>query len=178
MKAGTKRAGGQRSQVRTIRWSLAMMSREFGPDHKTLNKHLVASGITAGRDGLFSSRDALRLVCGDMDAERLRKMREEADKLELENGVRRGELLDKEAVKSLFEEGCAEQKQKILASGRSDAETDAILNELEQILRSFTGSVETVARRAGGSGGGHIPPAPAAERMAVGGTVSIRRQGR
>ena len=123
----------QKSQAKTVRWSLAMMSREFGPDHKTLAKALAASGIVAGSDGLYSSNEALRLVCGDIDAERLRKTREEADKLAIENAVARGELVDVRDFVKRYEPIYAQIRQTILASGLGDNDKDALLTELAKL---------------------------------------------
>lgn len=123
----------QKSQARTIRWSLAMMSREFGPDHKTLSKALAASGIVAGKDGLYSSKEALRLVCGDIDAERLRKTREEADKLAIENATALGELVDVRDFVKRYEPIYAQIWQTIMASTLPDNDKDALLTALAKL---------------------------------------------
>ena len=166
----------QRSQAQQLRWSLAMMSREFGPDHKTLSKNLAASGITAGKDGLFSSRDALRLVFGDLEAERLRKTREEADKLELENEQTRGNLLETEAVYRHFERVFVAFRQKVLASSLTEEEKYDLLNDLCRLkTRDLPRAGAGVDSRAAVPG---ADATAALQRAGVGGRAAVPEPGK
>lgn len=110
-----------------------MMASEFGPDPKTLKKNLVTSGVVAGDDGLYSSKDALRLVCGDIDAEKLRETHERADKLAIENATARGELVDVADFAKQYETIYAEIRQTILGSKLADSDKDTLLDKLAKL---------------------------------------------
>lgn len=66
----------------------------------------------------------------DLDAERLRKMTEEADKLALANARSRGELVEVTAVKKLGEKVMVAIRSRIMQFPLSDDEKDKLLTEL------------------------------------------------
>lgn len=66
----------------------------------------------------------------DLDAERLRKTTEEADKLALANARSRGELVEVAAVKKLGEKVMVAIRSRIMQFPLSDDEKDKLLTEL------------------------------------------------
>ena len=120
----------QGSQVELVRWSLAMAAANFGRDPKTLKKNVAAANVVPGDDGLFSTLEMAKAIFGDIEGERLRKTKEEADKLELENAQTRMELVSVELVYKHFEGVFISFRQKILASALTEDEKQDLLNDL------------------------------------------------
>ena len=81
------------AKEKVIRWSKWRASSEFGIDQKTLTGRLTRYGIEAGRDKCFSTKQICDAVFGDIDNEKLRLTKEQADKLEIENATSRGDLV-------------------------------------------------------------------------------------
>lgn len=78
----------------------------------------------------------------DIEAERLRKTTEEADKLALENEKTRGSLVEVEAVYKNGESVFVALRARILSSGLSDHEKDELLTDLMQLkVGDFSESV-------------------------------------
>lgn len=116
-----------------IRWSAESAGREFGLNPRTIAARISTSGVVAGRDGKYSTAEIHKAICGDYEAERLRKTREEADKIALENEKTRGGLVEIEAVYRHFSGLFVALRAKILASSLTDDEKDQILNDLRGI---------------------------------------------
>ncbi len=123
----------QRSQADSIRWSIGMAAREFGLAHKTVAQRVTSTGTVPDEDGLFSTAKIHAAIFGDFEAERLRKIKEEADKLALENDKTRGQLVETEAVYKHFEGIFVGFRARILSSGLADIEKDEILNDLRRL---------------------------------------------
>jgi phage terminase Nu1 subunit (DNA packaging protein) len=87
-------------KLKEMRWNKELAASEFGINPRTLTDRIRKYGILAGKDKKFSTRDICSAVFGDIDAEKLREVKERADKLALENAEHRGELVD---VKRLAE---------------------------------------------------------------------------
>ncbi|MEY4385139.1 MAG: Phage packaging protein Nu1 [Verrucomicrobiota bacterium] len=91
----------KKSQVKlapTIRLTLDQAAAEFGIDRRTLARALSETNAEAGRDKCFSILQCHRACFGDLDAEKLRLTREQADKLAMENAAKRGELVEAKVV--------------------------------------------------------------------------------
>jgi phage terminase Nu1 subunit (DNA packaging protein) len=124
-------------------WTVAKFAREAGIDRHTIQDRLAgarvkacgkAQGRAAGGE-LYHFRDLFNAaVGGDIEAEKLRKTREEADKLALANARARGELVDVESVAKLGEAVFVRVRAKVLASpSLTDDEKDSFLKELLQL---------------------------------------------
>lgn len=120
--------------------TVAEWAREIGFDRHSLMKRIaemdiqpagkVAKGKAAGSD-LFRIRDLFKAALGgDIEAERLRKTREEADKLALQNARSRGELVEIASVKKLGEKIMIALRNRILNMPLTDEEKDRCLIEL------------------------------------------------
>lgn len=81
--------------------------------------------------GLILHRESLgKKKSGALAVEQLRKLKEEADKVALENDKTRGKLVEIEAVYKHFEGMFVAFRSHILASTLSDQEKDELLNNL------------------------------------------------
>jgi len=100
-----------------LKWTLLAAQKEFGAHRDTLKAKLIQAGVKPDADDTYSTKQILIALQGDYAAEKLRKVKEEADKLELENRRRRGELLDAAEVKSAIERICFIQRQNFMLSG-------------------------------------------------------------
>jgi phage terminase Nu1 subunit (DNA packaging protein) len=77
----------------------------------------------------------------DFDRERLRRTKEEADKLELANARTRGELVDVDKVISFFEKQTAAMRSVIINSSTTEDSKDKLLGNLAR-LKDFESSDE------------------------------------
>ena len=116
--------------IKSVRWNIESAAREFGINPRTLSARIRKEGLLPGKDKLFSTADICRAVFGDMEVERLRKTREEADKLALENDKTRGALVEADKVYKWAEGVFVALRQGILASGLNETEKDELLGEL------------------------------------------------
>jgi hypothetical protein len=83
-----------------LAWSLTRAAREFGTPKTTLGAKLKAGGENPDSSGLFSTTQLVRVIYGSIFAERSRLIREQADRIALENKITRAEYLDREALKA------------------------------------------------------------------------------
>lgn len=91
-------------RAKPIRWTCESAQVEFGPDAKTIAARLRASGVTAGEDGKFSTRQIALAVFGDIDGEKLRLAHHQANLAEMEDKRQKGQLLDAAQVQSVWEQ--------------------------------------------------------------------------
>lgn len=120
-------------------WTIAQWCREVGIDRKHFAEKVSAAGIKPCGDAtgkasgakLYRVRDFVKVsIGGDIEAERLRKTTEEADKLALANARSRGELVEVQSVKRLGERVMVAIRSRILQFPLSDDEKDTLLTEL------------------------------------------------
>jgi phage terminase Nu1 subunit (DNA packaging protein) len=129
-----------------VRWSLLHAQAEFGVDRKTLQKRLNAEEVEPGKDGKYSTKQIASAVFGDIQGERLRKTREEADNLALKNAELRGELASVEAVKSIGAEFCLSMRAKILASQLEQEAKNEILADIAAMADTKWSKLKTTKR--------------------------------
>ena len=120
-------------RIKPLRWTMELAAVEFGKDHRALSRRIRAANIQPAADGCFSTADITRIIFGDKHSEDLRKVREEADKLELQNKKARGELISADAVYRHFEAYFILIRKRILDSKLSRDEQDDLLRELQSI---------------------------------------------
>ena len=120
-------------------WTIAQWCREVGGDRHEFQRKVGAADIkpigqATGRSkgaALYRVRDLVKVANGDdHEAEKLRKTREEADRLALANARSRGELVEISAVKKLGEKVMIALRNRILAMPLTDEEKDRCLGEL------------------------------------------------
>jgi phage terminase Nu1 subunit (DNA packaging protein) len=125
-------------------WTIAQWCREVGGDRKEFAQRVSAAGVrpsgkakgrAAGAE-LYRVRDFFKVaIGGDIEAEKLRKCKEEADKLELANARTRGELVEIAAVKRLGEKVMVAIRNRILNMPLTDEEKDKCLIELMDLAK-------------------------------------------
>lgn len=120
-------------------WTIAQWCREVGGDRKDFAQRVSAanvkpSGKATGRASgaeLYRVRDLVKVALGgDYEAERLRKTKEEADKLALANSRSRGELVEVATITRLGQKVMAAVRNRILGMPLTDEEKDGCLREL------------------------------------------------
>jgi hypothetical protein len=70
---------------------------------------------------------------GTLGAEKLRKLKEEADRVALENARERKELVDRADLLKRFEPIYTEMRQRILNSGLKDQEKDSLMASIAKL---------------------------------------------
>lgn len=89
-------------QKTPLRWSLYKAAHEFEVAEGTLVKRLKDAHEEAGQDGCYATEQVVHAMFGSLHLERLRKLREEGDKIALENQIVRGEVLSRVALTKAF----------------------------------------------------------------------------
>ncbi len=85
-----------------LRWSALAAQRETGINRATIQKRLAGANILPGPDGLYSTRDLLKSIHGDIAAEKLRKIELTNEREEIKNAALKRELIPaKEVSKNL-----------------------------------------------------------------------------
>jgi hypothetical protein len=134
-KAAAKKRGLKPEPV-TGAFTVARFAQLTGFDRHSLasrieEMRLEPVGHSRNRTPVYSIRDLVRGVLGgDIEAERLRKTREEADKLALANARSRGELVDVSSVRRLGQQVMSAVRNRILSMPLTDDEKDGCLREL------------------------------------------------
>lgn len=80
-----------------MKWSLKKGAAEFGLDFQTLAKRLQARGHELGRGCRYTTIDIMDAVVGNLEKEKIRLTRNQADVAELDRGERLGVLVPKES---------------------------------------------------------------------------------
>ena len=118
----------------SIRWTLEKAATEFGLDRATLSKRITTAGIVAGEDGKFSTAEICAAVFGDIEGEKLREKRHQANLLEMDEAERRGELLRKAEVYDQIDKLGLELKANIMACNIGEDEKRDILKTMQANL--------------------------------------------
>lgn len=126
-----------KSSSETDCYTVAKFSQVAGFGRHTLATRIHELGIEpAGKSSrqnadTYRLRDLIRAILGgDIEAERLRKTREEADRLALQNARSRGETIEVDRVKKLGQCVFIAIRQRILNFPLSQDEQDALLTDL------------------------------------------------
>lgn len=110
--------GGDRHE-----WEKRVSGSEIKPSGKATGKAKGAS--------LYRVKDLVAVALGgDIEKERLRKTKEEADRLALENAKTRGELVEIAVVQKLGEKVFVALRAQILAFDLDEPEKDKLLQKL------------------------------------------------
>jgi hypothetical protein len=128
-----------------IQWTLSAAHAEFGMHRDTIKGRLTRIGEQPSADGYWTTQQICAAVFGDMDGEKLRKMKGEADKIEMENRKTTGELIDVPAVIEVGQRFTFAIRQVIVNSKLSQEDKQAVLNELASIAETDWTKRETYA---------------------------------
>lgn len=125
-----------------IRWTKEKAATEFGINPRTLAGRLATQGIRPAADQRFSTSDICKAVFGDIDGERLRLIREQADKASLENAKTRGDLVSASDMRKVVERGLAAMIEAVKAASNLEHEDKAkILNHIKRCGESVVSGV-------------------------------------
>src|SRR5690349_1073730 len=120
--------------IQLLRWTVERASTEFDINPRTLSGRLKQHGILPGDDGKFSTLQILDAKFGDLEGERIRKMKAEADQIEMENAEASGRLLDVTDFTNSIAPAVVEMKRIIRSSKLSDEEQDLLLSQLSKLV--------------------------------------------
>jgi len=119
-----------------VRLSLAAASREFVVPLATLHAKLTSTGTKCGADKRFSIKQVYEALIPDhrkgYNEEKQRLMREQADRIALENEATRGAMIAKADVYEGFAPIFEHIRRVIMGSKLTDDEKDQIFAELRR----------------------------------------------
>lgn len=98
-----------------MQWTVHKAAIEWGVDYKSLAKWLSMQGHDMKKGKTFHTRDISRAVMGDLDFERTRLTRAEADLREMERSEKANELVPMPEVQSLYTAALLPVRQRLLA---------------------------------------------------------------
>lgn len=124
--------------MQPIRWTLERAASEFAINPRTLAKRVRRDSILAGPDGRWSTVDISKAIVGDVEGERLRKLKAEADLLELELEQKMGTIANLSDMELAWGNVVVALRQVIKGSNLSQSEKEACLR---QIRDSLTGDI-------------------------------------
>ncbi len=119
-----------------------MIALEFGLDRKTARKRARALGFSPP----YSTDQALAIVRTDLQGEKLRLVREQADRVALENAAARRELLPAKEIVAVVQRGLAaiaaraQELPELSATCKASIRA-ALAHTLEQV-RSLAGAAD------------------------------------
>lgn len=116
-----------------IRWTIEHAASEWGVDRKTLSKYIRTSGVLAGEDGMFSTRDIDRALNSDGEAARAALAVSQKNKCDLQVEALAGRLVDPKQCQQLWDSAMVALRTKIADSKLSDAEKRELLKDLQSI---------------------------------------------
>jgi len=119
------------AKEKVIRWSKWRAASEFGIDQKTLTGRLTRYGIEPGRDNNYTTKQICDAVFGDIDNEKLRLTKEQADKLEIENAQSRGDLVKMSEIVDVMQRGL--QAMTATVMGMTDLQVEHREKIIEQL---------------------------------------------
>lgn len=152
----------EKRAFKPIRWTLEAAASEFGINPRTLSARARAAELIPGQDSRFSTKEICRAVFGDIAGEKLRLVKEQADKTALENSQTRGELVSGVEMQLIVERGLTAMVEAVKSASNLEHEDKTkIINHLRQCGESVVKS----ASRSGNAAALHGEP--------VGGEVSV-----
>jgi hypothetical protein len=98
------------------RWGLNEAGDEFGLDPKTIKKRLAAASIEPGEDGAFSTQQICAAVYGDLHGQKLRLVRAQARRIEVDTAEKEGRLVDAAEFLRIGQQTMQAMVQTILAA--------------------------------------------------------------
>jgi hypothetical protein len=129
---GQKRGKGRPPVI--VRWTLSLAASEFGLGEDTLKRKVAQALLFPGEDGRWSTRQICAAVFDDLDAEKVRLTRAQADKAELDLDERRKQLVSAAGVVKFCAGVLGAVRQKVVMSSLTAEEQDEILRELETLM--------------------------------------------
>lgn len=117
-----------------VRWSMRSAAAEFGTSPDTLRTYLRKNSIDPDKeDDRYSTKQIVTALFGDLESEKVRLTRAQADKTEMENRVRSGELIEVTAAVELAQRFCFAARQAVMLSELPEAGKNRVLRELGRL---------------------------------------------
>jgi len=117
-----------------VRWSLTNAATEFGCARETLKRGFKQNGIDPdAEDGRFTTAQICTALFGDLNGEKVRLTRAQADRVELENKQAIGLLINVDDAIGAVHQFTFAIRQKILLSSMTDQDKNGLLLELQRI---------------------------------------------
>jgi hypothetical protein len=126
-----------------LRWNLDAMSREFNFSIPMLRGALAKNNAVAGEDGCFSTQQICDSLYGALHLEKLRTQRATTERIELENRITKGQVLDKVELMKGFA-GIADAMVSIISTSGLSREAQ---EDLQRELASIPLTINDVARK-------------------------------
>lgn len=140
---------GRGAQQKVIRWTAEEASAEFDINPRTLSKRIKVGSIEAGADRKFSTAQICAAVFGDIDGERLRLTRAQADEKELSNAEARKELVRFADLLEIAHRALSAMTSTVMAMTHLTVEDrEAIIKQLRaagEVMESGDGSSHATA---------------------------------
>jgi phage terminase Nu1 subunit (DNA packaging protein) len=96
-----------------MKWTIHKAAIEWGIDRRTLASRLSEAGFDVERGAEFHTQEITRAVVGDLERERTRLTRADADIREMEKRQKEGELVDLQEVLDLIRRACLPISQRL-----------------------------------------------------------------
>jgi hypothetical protein len=126
-----------------LRWNLIRASHEWGYTDDTLKKWLVQAKISPGEDSCYSTQELTTAIYGSKHLETIRKIREEADKIALDNAITRGEVLYREPL----EKGASALTNALTVIVLSSSMTRQEQDDFLLTISGLSSTIQDVAKR-------------------------------
>jgi hypothetical protein len=140
-----------------LKWTVERGAVEFGLSTGTLRKALNKDSAVPDADGLFTTRQIVAALHGSMDVEKLATQKELRRKLELENQITRGELLNRAELMKGFSQVADAMVSRIMVSELSRSAKEDLLKDLARIpliLKDVGHAQSRLPRKVKGNGNG------------------------
>ena len=131
------------------RWTRNNAAMEFGISDKNLTLRLRRKSIKPGEDGCYSTKQICDAVFGDIDGEKLRLTKEQADRVAWENRINEGEYIKAADYRQVTERGLSAMVAAVNSAANLEDEDKA------KIIRHLRACGESVVA---GTGGGNTAP--------------------
>lgn len=121
------------AKLKPLEWTVEAACRELGVSRGAFSSRVATSGVKPDAKGRFTTAQIFSIMHGDIDSEKLRKVRGEADKLELDNRRTRGELISVEDATAIAQRFAAATRQIVVMSKLSAEDKNAFLGEMRAL---------------------------------------------
>lgn len=119
--------------IKGERWDGKRAQTEFDIDADTLSKRVKANGIMAGEDGKFSTMQICAAIYGDLESERTRLTKEQANIASLKKDEMLRRLIPAELVERVWMSVLSDLRTKITNTELPDRVKKEILTDLQNL---------------------------------------------
>jgi hypothetical protein len=116
-----------------LRWNVEKAAIEFGMTPVMLSRALAQISAAAGADGCYSTAQLCEALFGVMHQEKLATQRQITRKLELENAITTGNVLDRQELSKAFAAVAAAMVSRITAANVPRSTKEDLLRELSSV---------------------------------------------